>query len=135
MEILKSHNIPLQILVEPHNSLAEGLLLGELVMRDAEVRADGEAVRHATEQVDLPGVACLDEGFLGLVAELGGEDLVDLFGVVSRGAMDQKRDSLTRGSNGQRTVNTAEFLVGNERGVSGVTDVDLSGLHEPADIL
>ena len=60
-------------------------------MRDAEVRADGEAVRHATEQVDLPGVACLDEGFLGLVAELGGEDLVDLFGVVSRGDMYQMK--------------------------------------------
>lgn len=29
-------------------------------------------------QVDLPGLGSLDEGLLGLVAELGGEDRVDL---------------------------------------------------------
>lgn len=32
------------------------------------------------EQVDLPGLASLDQSLLGLVAELGGEDGVDLCG-------------------------------------------------------
>ena len=73
----------LQVLVEPHNSLAESLLLGELVLGLADVGADSETVGDTAEQVDLPGLASLDEGVLGLVAELGGEDLVDLFGVVS----------------------------------------------------
>lgn len=43
----------------------------------AQVSADSEPVRHAAEQVDLPGLAGFDEGFFGFVAELGGEDLVD----------------------------------------------------------
>lgn len=41
-------------------------------------------MRDATVEVDLPGLAGLDEGVLGLVAELGGEDLVDFcIGLVS----------------------------------------------------
>ena len=68
----------LQVLVEPHNGLAEGLLLRPLLLRVAQVGADGEAVRNTAEQVDLPGLAGLDQSVLGLVAELGGEDLVDL---------------------------------------------------------
>lgn len=67
----------LQVVVEPQHSLAESLLLGELEVRVAQVSADGEAVRDATVEVDLPGLAGLDEGVLGLVAELGGENLVD----------------------------------------------------------
>lgn len=43
----------------------------------AQVGADGEAVRHTAVQVDLPGLAGFDQGLFGLVAELGGEDLVD----------------------------------------------------------
>lgn len=66
------------MLVEPRNGLAEGLLLSPLLLRVAQVGADGEAVRNTAEQVDLPGLAGLDQGVLGLVAELGGEDLVDL---------------------------------------------------------
>jgi hypothetical protein len=38
-------------------------------------------VGDTAEQVDLPGVAGLDEGVLGLVAELGGEDGVGFCGV------------------------------------------------------
>lgn len=34
-------------------------------------------------EVDLPGLAGLDEGVLRLVTELGGEDLVDFYGRVS----------------------------------------------------
>lgn len=34
---------------------------------------------HTAEQVDLPGVSSLNEGVLGFVAELGGEDGVDFW--------------------------------------------------------
>lgn len=64
-------------MVEPVDSLAEGLLLGELEVRVAQVSADSEAVRDAAVEGDLPGLASLDEGVLGLMTELGGEDLVD----------------------------------------------------------
>lgn len=64
-------------MTEPHNSLTEGLLLSKLEMRIAQVSADGEPVRDTAVEGDLPGLAGLDEGVLGLVAELGGEDLVD----------------------------------------------------------
>jgi len=77
-ETINSPSPRLQVLVEPHNSLAEGLLLGELLLLVAQVGADGEAVRNTAEQVDLPRLAGFDQGFLGLVTELGGEDLVDL---------------------------------------------------------
>lgn len=74
----------LQVVVEPQHSLAESLLLGELEVRVAQVSADGEAVRDATVEVDLPGLAGLDEGVLRFVAELGGENLVDFcIGLVS----------------------------------------------------
>lgn len=53
----------------------------------AQVGADSEAVRHTAEQVDLPGLASLDQGLLGLVAELGGEDLVDLCFAVDGGSV------------------------------------------------
>lgn len=68
----------LQVLVEPNNSLAESLLLGPLLGLVVQVTADGEAVRNAAEQVDLPRLASLDESLLGLVAELSGEDAVGL---------------------------------------------------------
>lgn len=70
----------LQVLVEPSNSLNESLLLSPLLNLNVQVAPDGEAVRHTAEQVDLPGVAGLDEGVLGLVAELGGEDGVGFCG-------------------------------------------------------
>lgn len=41
----------------------------------------------------------------------------------------------TRSSNRQRTSNATEFLVGDERGVSSVADVELSVLQEAADVL
>lgn len=66
------------MLVEPDNGLAEGLLLGELLLRVAQVTAHGKAVANATEQVDLPGLSGLDESLLGFVTKLGGEDLIDL---------------------------------------------------------
>lgn len=40
-------------------------------------------MRDPAEKVDLPGLAGLDESGLGLVAELRGEDLVDLCRTVS----------------------------------------------------
>lgn len=69
----------LQVLVEPHDGLAESLFLGPLLGLVAQVGAHGEAVRDAAEQVDLPGLAGLDEGFFGLVAQLGGEDRVGFY--------------------------------------------------------
>lgn len=43
--------------------------------------------------------------------------------------------SRTGSSNGERTLDSAEFLVGNERRVSRVPDIDLARLQEAADIL
>lgn len=37
---------------------------------------------HTTEEVDLPPLAGLGQDILGLVAELGGEDVVDLWGTL-----------------------------------------------------
>lgn len=47
----------------------------------------------------------------------------------------QERIPLTSSSNGQRALNGAELLVGDERGVSVETNVDLAVLHEAADVL
>lgn len=77
--IYSVNSINLQVLVEPHNSLAEGLLLGELEVRVAQVGTDGETVSDTAVEVDLPGLGSLDKGVLGLVTELGGEDLVDFY--------------------------------------------------------
>lgn len=71
-------SISLQVLVEPGNGLDEGLLLSPLLDLHVQITADGEAVGDAAEEVDLPGVTGLDQGVLGLVAELGGEDGVGL---------------------------------------------------------
>lgn len=64
--------------VEPGHSLQEGLLLGELVLRLAQVRADGESVHNATEEVDLIRLTGLDQDVLRLVTELTGENAVGL---------------------------------------------------------
>lgn len=66
---------------EPSDSLNEGLLLGELVLGLAQIGADGETVNDTAEQVDLPRLAGLDKGALGLVAQLRGEDLVSFYGI------------------------------------------------------
>lgn len=70
----------LQVLTEPGHGLHKSLLLGELVVLDAQVRTHGESVGDAAEEVDLPWLAGLLQGLLRLVAELGGEDRVDLCG-------------------------------------------------------
>lgn len=62
------------MLVEPDNGLAEGLLLGPLLLGVVQITAHGKSVGDATEQVDLPMLGSLDENILGLVAELSGED-------------------------------------------------------------
>lgn len=64
--------------VEPLHSLAEGLLLGPLLLGVAQISADSEAMVDTTEQVDLPLLASLGQGLLGLVTELGSEGRVDL---------------------------------------------------------
>lgn len=66
--------LSLQILIEPCNSLNKSLLLRPFLVLITQIGAHSEAVRYATEQVDLPGLTGLDEGFFGFVAELGGED-------------------------------------------------------------
>jgi hypothetical protein len=66
------------VLVEPADGLEEGLLLGILCLGVLGVTTNSEAVDDAAEQVDLPRLGGLDEGLLGLVAELGGEDRVGL---------------------------------------------------------
>lgn len=73
---------------------------------------------NAAEQIDLPRLTRLDQNVLGLVTELSGEDVVD-FG----------------GSDRKRTSDGSELLLGDKGGMSCVTDVDLTGLQEAADIL
>lgn len=68
----------LQVLAEPGNGLAESLLLSPLEVLVAKVGTNSETVGDAAEQVDLPGLTSLDQGALGLVTKLGGEDGVDL---------------------------------------------------------
>lgn len=66
----------LQILVEPHDSLEESLLFGELLGLVIQISTDSEAVANTAEEVDLPRLARLDQSVLGLMTELGGEDAV-----------------------------------------------------------
>lgn len=61
----------------------------------------------AAVQVDLVGLADLGEDLLGLVALLGGEDLVGL-----------------SGGNGQGARNSGELVLLDERGVGNVADLD-----------
>lgn len=72
--------ISLQVLVEPADGLAEGLFLGPFLLGVVKVSAHSKAVADTAEEVDLPRLSGLDEGILGLVAELGGEDGIDLCG-------------------------------------------------------
>lgn len=77
-----------QVLVEPRDGLEEGLLLGELLMPLGHVAADGESVLGTGVKGDLVGQAGLLEDLLGLVALVGGEDLVGFGGGDGQGAGD-----------------------------------------------
>lgn len=96
-----------QVLVEPRDGLVEGLLLGELLVPLGQITANGEAVLDARVQSNLVGQASLEEDLLGLVALLGGEDLVCL-----------------GGGDGQGTGDGGELLLVDEGGVGHVADVD-----------
>lgn len=61
---------------EPRKRLQKGLLLGELVLGNAQVCANGESMLDSAEEVYLPGLACLGKDGLGFVTELCGEDAV-----------------------------------------------------------
>jgi hypothetical protein len=126
----------LQVLAEPGHSLAEGLLLGELVVLVAQVGTDSEAVGDTAVQVDLPGVSGLDQDLLGLVAERCCEDVVDFF-MGSLLALSSKllADLLTSSADRQGTGDGRKFLLGDERGVGGISDIDLARLQETADVL
>ena len=65
-----------QIQLEPSHGLGERLLLCILDSDVVQVTADSETVLDAAEEVDLPGLARLDEDAFGLVTQLGGEDVV-----------------------------------------------------------
>lgn len=77
-----------QVLVEPRDSLEEGLLLGELLRPLGHVTADGETVLGTRVQEQLVGQASLLENLLGLVALVGGEDFIGLGGGNRQGAGD-----------------------------------------------
>jgi hypothetical protein len=64
-------------LVEPIDSLAKRLLLGELVVLVAQIRTNGETVGDATVQVQLPVLSSLDQDLLRLVTESGCEDVIN----------------------------------------------------------
>lgn len=75
---LQNSPICLQVLVEPGNGLAEGLLLSPLLLGIAQIGAHSEAVADTAEQVDLPRLGSLDKSLLGLMTKLGSEDRVGL---------------------------------------------------------
>jgi hypothetical protein len=108
----------LQVLAEPGHSLAEGLLLGELVVLVAQVGTDSEAVGDTA------------------VAERCCEDVVDFF-MGSLLALSSKllADLLTSSADRQGTGDGRKFLLGDERGVGGISDIDLARLQETADVL
>lgn len=68
---------------------------------------------------------------------------ISIVGRVSRGGSRSRKKQqrlsniaeLTGRSNGQRSGDAAEFLLGDERGVGSVTDIELAGLREAADVL
>lgn len=95
------------MLVKPSHSLEKGLLLGKLLNLDAGVAADSEAVRNARVQVDLEGLAGLDEDLLRLVALLSRENGVSL------GC-----------GNGQRAGQGSEFILLDVGGVSDEAGLD-----------
>ena len=66
------------MLVEPVNSLAEGLLLSPLLLGVAQIGTHSEAMADTAEQVDLPRLGSLDKSLLGLMTKLGSEDRVGL---------------------------------------------------------
>lgn len=131
--------------VEPGHGLQESLLLGELVLRLAQVCADGESVDNAAEKVDLIRLAGLDQDVLGLVTELTGENAVgfckgDNISVrsVRHSGEEERRKSTelpTCGSDGERLLNGGKFLFRNERGMSGETSVEFPFLEETDNIL
>jgi hypothetical protein len=95
------------VLVEPRDSLVEGLLLGPLLGLVGQIAADGETVRDAGVEVDLVGVAGFLENLFGLVALLGREDLVGL-----------------GGGDGERAGDGRELVLLDEGRVGDVADVD-----------
>ena len=94
--------------VEPGDGLQEGLLLGPALVLLARVAADREAMHDATVQVDLVRLAALGQDLLGLVALLGGEDLVRL-----------------GGGDGQRRLEALQLLLVDERGVGEEAALDV----------
>lgn len=99
----------LQVLVEPRHGLAESLLLGELEVLVAQVGAHGESVGDAAEEVDLPGLGGLDQDALGLVAELGGEDLVDFYRRKSQSRRVTKPKKTTKTQQHSRTYRPQQW--------------------------
>lgn len=97
----------LQVLLEPSDSLREGLLTRKLLGLLAEIGAHSEAVNDLGVQVDLVRKTLLLEDLLGLVALLGGEDGIGL-----------------GGGNGERAVDAGDLLLVDERRVGDEADVD-----------
>lgn len=137
---------------EPGDGLHEGLFLSELVLGLAQVSANGETVNDTAEQVNLPGLAGLDKNILGLVAELRGEDLVDfyvtkslvyakmftnmpLFRVGLRKDLEGLVVRHTGSRDGVGALDGSELLMGYERRVGRVSNVQLALLQEANNIL
>jgi hypothetical protein len=65
------------MILEPAQRLQKSQLLGRLQMGNTHVTAHRETVLHASVQIDLVGLAGLAQNALGLVAVLGGPDVID----------------------------------------------------------
>jgi hypothetical protein len=77
-----------QMLIKPIHSLQERLLLRKLLDLHTQIAPNRKTMHYAREEVDLIRLFCLNEDCLGLVAFLGGEDLVCFCGGDGEGAGD-----------------------------------------------
>jgi len=69
--------------LKPLHRLLKRLLLRPFHLGGTQVPAHREAMGNAREEVDLVGRANFGEFCFRLVAELGGEDIVGFYGVLS----------------------------------------------------
>lgn len=95
------------MLIEPRNGLDKSLLLSPPLNPDVHIAANCKAVGHAAEQVDLPWVTGLNEGVLGFMTELGGEDGVDFWILLVLWLFGLKVKEHTGSSNGQGALDSA----------------------------
>lgn len=125
-------NLLLQVFIEPLHSLEERLLFRELVRLDAQIRPDGKAMHHTTEQIDLVLLTGLGQDRFGLMTLRGREDLIGFCKVSLRTAslaQEWARGMLTSGGNTQRALDSLHLIRVHETGMRDESSVKLARLQ------